>query len=67
MDWPGRRHADHSLRPPDGPAFGPVISRLRVPENAVRLWDHVTALAASRLRRELKRSLRERPQLRSSA
>jgi len=52
--------------PPDGTAlFGPVISRLPGPEDAVRLWDHVTALAAFPGFAELKRSLRERPQLRS--
>ncbi|HEY6492497.1 MAG TPA: hypothetical protein VIZ43_04435 [Trebonia sp.] len=52
--------------PPDGAAlFGPVISRLPGPEDAVRLWDHVTALAAFPGFAELKRSLREQPQLRS--
>jgi hypothetical protein len=52
--------------PPDGTAFfGPVISRLPSPEEAVGLWDHVTALAAFPSFAELKRSLRERPQLRS--
>ena len=52
--------------PPDGTAFfGPVISRLPAPEDAVRLWDHVTGLAAFPGFAELKRSLRERPQLRS--
>jgi len=51
--------------PPEGTAlFGPVISRLPSPEDAVRLWDHVTALAAFPGFAELKRSLRERPQLR---
>jgi mycothiol-dependent nitroreductase-like protein len=52
--------------PPEGAAlFGPVISRLPSREDAVRLWDHVTALAAFPGFAELKRSLRERPQLRS--
>jgi hypothetical protein len=52
--------------PPEGTAlFGPVISRLPSPEDAARLWDHVTALAAFPGFAELKRSLRERPQLRS--
>jgi hypothetical protein len=52
--------------PPDGAAlFGPVISRLPSPEDAVRLWDHVTGLAGFPGFAELKRSLRERPQLRS--
>ncbi|MGH3297557.1 MAG: disulfide bond formation protein DsbA [Trebonia sp.] len=52
--------------PPHGTAFfGPVISRLPAPEDAVRLWDYVTGLAAFPGFAELKRSLRERPQLRS--
>ena len=52
--------------PPGGAAFfGPVISRLPGPEDAVQLWDHVTALAGFPGFAELKRSLRERPQLRS--
>jgi hypothetical protein len=52
--------------PPEGTAFfGPVISRLPDPQDAVRLWDHVTGLAGFPGFAELKRSLRERPQLRS--
>ncbi|MGY1630854.1 hypothetical protein ACI784_03965 [Geodermatophilus sp. SYSU D01186] len=52
--------------PPDGAAFfGPVISRVPSPEDAVELWDHVVALAAFPGFAELKRSLRERPQVRS--
>jgi hypothetical protein len=52
------------FRPPDGVAFfGPVISRLPDEENAVRLWDHVVGLAAFPGFAELKRSLREAPQL----
>ncbi|SCX59631.1 hypothetical protein SAMN03159343_3975 [Klenkia marina] len=52
--------------PPDGLAFfGPVISRLPAPEDAVALWDHVVGLASFPGFTELKRSLRERPQLRS--
>jgi len=52
--------------PPQGAAFfGPVISRLPAPGDALRLWDHVTALAGFPGFAELKRSLRERPQLRS--
>jgi 2-hydroxychromene-2-carboxylate isomerase len=52
--------------PPAGAAFfGPVISRLPSPEDAVRLWDYVTGLASFPGFAELKRSLRERPQLRS--
>jgi hypothetical protein len=45
--------------------FDPVISRLPGPEDADWLWDNVTALAAFHGFAELKRSLRERPQLRS--
>ncbi|TFV59948.1 hypothetical protein E4P42_06120 [Mycobacterium sp. PS03-16] len=52
------------FNPPDGAAFfGPVISRLPSPEDALRLWDHVTGLAGFPGFAELKRSLRERPQL----
>jgi 2-hydroxychromene-2-carboxylate isomerase len=52
------------FRPPAGTAFfGPVISRLPDPDDAVALWDHVIALAAFPGFAELKRSLRERPQL----
>ncbi|KAJ1684593.1 hypothetical protein LUZ63_020348 [Rhynchospora breviuscula] len=48
----------------DGVAFfGPVISRLPAPEEAAELWDHVVALASFPGFAELKRSLRERPQL----
>ncbi len=54
------------FRPPDGVAFfGPVISRLPAHEDAVALWDHVVGLASFPGFSELKRSLRERPQLRS--
>ncbi len=54
------------FRPPEGLAFfGPVISRLPSPEDAVPLWDHVIGLASFGGFTELKRSLRERPQLRS--
>ena len=53
------------FRPPDGVAFfGPVISRLPDEEDAVRLWDHVVGLASFPGFAELKRSLRELPQLR---
>jgi hypothetical protein len=52
------------FRPPTGVAFfGPVISRLPSDEDAVALWDHVLGLAAFPGFAELKRSLRERPQL----
>jgi 2-hydroxychromene-2-carboxylate isomerase len=54
------------VRPPVGTAFfGPVISRLPSDEDAGRLWDHVIGLAGFAGFAELKRSLRERPQLRS--
>jgi 2-hydroxychromene-2-carboxylate isomerase len=52
--------------PPDGPAFfGPVISRLPGQDEAEELWDHVVALARFPGFAELKRSLRELPQLRA--
>jgi hypothetical protein len=51
--------------PPAGVAFfGPVISRLPSEEESVALWDHVLGLARFPGFAELKRSLRERPQLR---
>jgi hypothetical protein len=54
------------FRPPSGTAFfGPVISRLPSPEEAAPLWDHVLGLASFPGFAELKRSLRERPQLAS--
>ena len=52
------------FEPPEGVAFfGPVISRLPSPDQAVELWDHVIGLARFPSFAELKRSLRERPQL----
>ena len=52
------------FEPPDGVAFfGPVISRLPEPEQAGELWDHVVGLARFAGFAELKRSLREQPQL----
>jgi hypothetical protein len=54
------------FQPPDGVAFfGPVISRLPSQDDAGRLWDHVVGLAEFDGFAELKRSLRERPQLAS--
>jgi hypothetical protein len=54
------------FQPPGGTAFfGPVISRLPSREDAGRLWDHVIGLAGFPGFAELKRSLRERPQLAS--
>jgi hypothetical protein len=54
------------FEPPDGVAFfGPVISRLPDEHDATRLWDHVVGLASFPGFAELKRSLRERPQLAS--
>lgn len=53
------------FQPPTGVAFfGPVISRIPNEEDAVRLWDHVVGLATFPGFSELKRSLRELPQLR---
>lgn len=50
--------------PPEGVAFfGPVISRLPEKETAAELWDHVVGLARFPGFAELKRSLREQPQL----
>jgi hypothetical protein len=54
------------FEPPTGVAFfGPVISRLPSDDEAEELWDHVIALARFPGFAELKRSLRERPQLRA--
>ena len=54
------------FQPPEGTAFfGPVISRLPSDEQAGELWDHVVGLATFPGFAELKRSLREKPQLRS--
>ncbi len=52
------------FEPPEGVAFfGPVISRLPDEADAARLWDHVVGLAGFPGFAELKRSLREQPQL----
>lgn len=54
------------VAPPEGAAFfGPVISRLPSDEDALRLWDHVVGLATFPGFAEMKRSLRELPQLRA--
>jgi hypothetical protein len=54
------------FEPPAGVAFfGPVISRLPDEDQAAELWDHVVALARFPGFSELKRSLREKPQLRA--
>ena len=54
------------FEPPEGVAFfGPVISRLPSRSEAGELWDHVLGLARFPGFAELKRSLRERPQLAS--
>lgn len=54
------------FEPPNGTAlFGPVISRLPNRDDAAALWDHVVALARFGGFAELKRSLRETPQLRA--
>jgi predicted DsbA family dithiol-disulfide isomerase len=50
--------------PPGGVAFfGPVISRMPSDEQSAELWDHVLGLARFGGFAELKRSLREQPQL----
>ncbi len=52
------------FEPPEGAAlFGPVISRLPDPSEALDLWEHVVALSRFGGFAELKRSLRETPQL----
>lgn len=52
------------FEPPTGVAFfGPVISRLPADDSAAELWDHVIGLARFPGFAELKRSLREQPQL----
>ena len=52
------------FQPPEGVAFfGPVISRLPEQDRAVELWDHIVGLAGFPGFAELKRSLRELPQL----
>lgn len=54
-----------TFRPPDGLSFfGPVISRIPDDADAVPLWNAVTTLAAYPGFAEMKRSLRETPQLR---
>lgn len=54
-----------TFRPPDGLSFfGPVISRIPDDADAVSLWNAVTTLAAYPGFAEMKRSLREKPQLR---
>jgi hypothetical protein len=54
-----------TFEPPDGVSFfGPVISRVPSPADSVRLWDAVTTLATFPSFAEMKRSLREPPQLR---
>lgn len=52
------------FEPPAGVAFfGPVISRVPREDVAAELWDHVVGLARFPGFAELKRSLREQPQL----
>jgi len=54
-----------TFAPPDGVSFfGPVISRIPSDEEAVPLWNAVLMLAQFPGFAELKRSLREAPQLR---
>jgi 2-hydroxychromene-2-carboxylate isomerase len=53
-----------AIDPPDGIAFfGPVISRVPDDDEAVELWNAVTTLARWPGFAELKRTLREMPQL----
>lgn len=54
-----------TFEPPDGLSFfGPVISRIPSDEEAVELWNAVLTLARFPGFAEIKRSLREAPQLR---
>jgi 2-hydroxychromene-2-carboxylate isomerase len=54
-----------TFQPPDGVSFfGPVISRIPSDTEAVKLWDAVLTLAQFPGFAEMKRSLREVPQLR---
>jgi hypothetical protein len=54
-----------TFQPPDGVSFfGPVISRIPSDAEAVKLWDAVMTLAQFPGFAEMKRSLREVPQLR---
>lgn len=53
-----------TFQPPDGLSFfGPVISRVPSDEDALPLWEAVTTLARFPGFAEMKRSLRESPQL----
>lgn len=53
-----------TFQPPDGLSFfGPVISRVPDDHEAVELWDAVTRLASFPGFAEMKRSMREVPQL----
>lgn len=55
-----------TFQPPDGLSFfGPVLSRVPSDEEAVPLWEAVMHLAAFPGFAEMKRSLRETPQLRA--
>ena len=54
-----------TFAPPDGVSFfGPVISRIPSDEEAVPLWNAVLTLAKFPGFAEIKRSLREAPQVR---
>jgi 2-hydroxychromene-2-carboxylate isomerase len=51
-----------TLGPPDGPSFfGPILSELPTGDDALRLFEAVSTLAAYRPFTELKRSLRSLP------
>ncbi|TAN24778.1 MAG: hypothetical protein EPN30_06470 [Actinomycetota bacterium] len=53
-----------TFAPPDGPSFfGPVISRIPRGEEALALWDATEKIARFQGFAELKRSLREAPQV----
>ncbi len=53
-----------TFAPPDGPSFfGPVISRIPRGQEALDLWDATERIARFPGFAELKRSLRERPEV----
>jgi 2-hydroxychromene-2-carboxylate isomerase len=51
-----------TIGPPDGPSFfGPILSEVPTGDEAVRIWEAISTLAAYRPFTEFKRSLRELP------
>ncbi len=62
-DNPNGEPVDGSAPSPSISFFGPVISQVPDDADALRLWESVTTLATFPGFAEMKRSLRERPQL----